>query len=196
MFSFLKDFDVVLENALNSLGIFGPILGCFLILVESIMPVLPLAVFITLNFYAFGHLFGFILSYVLTVIGCNIAFILSEKILKNRMDYLVKRYDKNKIVGWIDKFSNIKFNHLVLLMAFPFTPACLVNYISGATQMEHKKFFLASIIGKPFMVYFWGYIGVTLIESLKHPILLLKIGIIMVVAYIISTVVNKKIGLD
>ncbi len=196
MFSFLKDFDVVLENALNSLGIFGPILGCFLILVESIMPVLPLAVFITLNFYAFGHLFGFILSYVLTVIGCNIAFILSEKILKNRMDYLVKKYDKNKIVGWIDKFSNIKFNHLVLLMAFPFTPAFLVNYISGATQMEHKKFFLASIIGKPFMVYFWGYIGVTLIESLKHPILLLKIGIIMVVAYIISAIVNKKIGLD
>lgn len=196
MLDFLKNLDVILENALNSLGVFGPILGCFLILVESIMPVLPLALFITLNFYAFGHFFGFIISYALTVIGCNLAFILSRKILKNRMDYLIKKYDKNKILKWIDKFSNIKFTNLVLLMAFPFTPAFVVNYISGITQMDQKKFLLASIIGKPFMVYFWGYIGVTLIESLKEPILFLKVLIIMAIAYIVSTIVNKKVGLD
>ena len=196
MLDFLKEFDIILENALNSLGVFGPILGCFLILVESIMPVLPLALFITLNFYAFGHFFGFIISYILTVIGCNLAFILSRKVLTGRLNYLTKKYDKNKILKWIDKFSNIRFNHLVLLMAFPFTPAFIVNFISGSTKMEHKKFFLASVIGKPFMVYFWGYIGVTLIQSLKEPILMLKVVIIMIVAYVISTIINKKFGLD
>ena len=196
MGSFFKDIDIVLENALTSLGLFGPILGCLLILLESIMPILPLALFITLNFYAFGHLLGFIISYVLTVIGCNLAFVLSRKILKNRMDYLTKKYDRNKMLNLIDRFSNIKFNHLVLLMAFPFTPACIINVVSGSTNMEHKKFLIASIVGKPFMVYFWGYIGVTLIESLKQPILLLKVGIIMAVAYVISVIVNKKFGLD
>ena len=97
MLDFLKNLDTILENALNSLGLFGPILGCFLILVESILPVLPLSVFITLNFYAFGHFYGFVISYVLTVIGCNLAFILSRKILNNRMSYLTKKYNKNKL---------------------------------------------------------------------------------------------------
>lgn len=196
MGSIFKNIDTIIENTLTSLGLFGPILGCFLILVESILPVLPLSVFITLNFYAFGHFYGFVISYVLTVIGCNLAFILSRKVLNNRMSYLTKKYNKNKLLGLIDKFSTIKFNHLVMLMAFPFTPAFVVNIVSGSTKMEHKKFLLASIIGKPFMVYFWGYIGVTLIQSLKEPILLLKVVVIMLIAYIISTFINKKFGLD
>lgn len=196
MHEILSNIDVFINNLLSSLGIYGPILGCVLILVESILPVLPLSAFITLNFYAFGHLYGFIISYILTVIGCNLSFFLSRKILKNKMNYLMKKYDKNKILKLLSKFSNIKFKHLTLILAFPFTPAFMINILGGSSKMEYKKFLLSSIVGKPFMVYFWGYIGVTLLESLKHPILLIKVVVLMLVAYIISVIVNKKFGLD
>lgn len=192
----LSNLDTIISSLLASLGMYGPILGCILILVESIVPILPLSVFITLNFLAFGTLFGFFISYILTVIGCNFAFYLSNRILSNRMTYLIKRYDKNKVVSLINKFNDIKFSNLVLLMAFPFTPAFMINILSGVSDMEYNKFLFASIVGKPFMVFFWGYIGVTLIQSLTHPIYLIEIVLIMIAAYVISKIVSKKFGLE
>lgn len=192
----LNNLDSIISSFLTGLGLYGPILGCILILIESMIPVLPLSVFITLNFYAFGNIYGFFLSYILTVIGCNLAFYLSRRVLKGRTSYLIKKYDNNKILKLIDNFSTIKFKNLVLLMAFPFTPAFLINILSGSSKMEHNKFLYASIVGKPFMVYFWGYIGVTLIQSLTHPKYLIEIVIIMAAAYVVSIILNKKFDLD
>ena len=192
----MANLDTIITSLIDSLGMYGPLLGSFLILVESILPILPLSVFITLNFYAFGNLLGFLISYILTVMGCNIAFYISRKLLINKMDKIYKRYGKNKIVKLVKNFSNFKFKNLVLLMAFPFTPAFLVNIMSGISDMDHNKFLIASIVGKPFMVYFWGYIGVTLLQSLTHPEYLIKIAIMLVVAYILSYIINKKLDID
>ena len=62
--------------------------------------------------------------------------------------------------------------------------------------MNKKKFVTSIIIGKFFMVYFWGFVGTSLIESLKDPSILIKIGIALVVAYVISKIVNKKFRLE
>ena len=196
MSEILTNLDTMVSSLLNSLGIFGPVLGSLLIIVESMVPILPLSLFITLNFLTFGSFIGFITSYILTVIGCNLAFYLCKRVLSNRIEYLTKKYDKNKLLKLTNKFANIKFINLVMLMAFPFTPAFMVNILSGVSGMEHKKFLIASICGKPFMVFFWGYIGVTLVQSLTEPINFIKVLVLMVLAYIISKIINKKIGLD
>ncbi len=192
----LLHIDEFINTILASLGAYGPILGCLLILVESVVPILPLSVFITLNFISFGHIVGFIVSYILTVAGCSLAFYISRRVLTKRFDYLTKRFEKNRALKFVRQFSNIKLKHLVLVLAFPFTPAFLVNIFSGVSNMEYKKFLTAALIAKPFMVYFWGYVGVTLIDSLTHPIYLLKVLIIMTIAYVLSSIVNKKLDLD
>lgn len=192
----LSNLDTFLTSLLNSLGLYGPILGSILILIESMIPILPLSVFITLNFYAFGSAFGFFVSYILTVVGCNLAFYLSRTVFKNRVRYLFKKFNRNKVVKLIAKFSDIKFKNLVLLIAFPFSPAFLINILCGASEMEYNKFLIASLIGKPFMVFFWGYIGVTIIDSLTHPYYLIEVIIILTAAYIVSTIINKKFELD
>ena len=66
----LKNIDIWLTNFLMSIGIWGYVLSCFLILIESIIPVLPLSVFITLLFYKFGPFIGFIISYIFTIFLC------------------------------------------------------------------------------------------------------------------------------
>ncbi len=63
-----------IDMVIASLGVYGPILGCLLIIVESIVPILPLCVFITMNFIAFGNILGFIVSWIFTLIGCNLSF--------------------------------------------------------------------------------------------------------------------------
>lgn len=192
----LANLDILINNILLSLGAYGPILGCLLILVESILPVLPLSVFITLNFMSFGHIIGFIISFILTVIGCNLAFFLARKSMKGRFKYLTRKFDKNKLLKMVSKFSHIKLSTLVMLLAFPFTPAFLINICSGISDMEHRKFLLATLIGKPFMVYFWGYLGVTLIDSLTHPQYLLRVILLVLGAYVASKIINKKLEIE
>ena len=193
---FFSNIDELLNNYLVSLGIYGPLFGCFLILVESIFPVLPLCVFITLNFYVFGNIFGFMLSYILTVIGCNIAFYISRNYINIKIDILYKKYGKTRSSKLIKKFSKMKLSSLSIIMAFPFTPAFLINILCGISKMEYEKFLFASLIGKLFMVYFWGYIGTSLIDSLKSPESIVKIIILLLLAFIISKIINRKYEIE
>lgn len=188
--------DVFINSVIESLGVYGPILGCILILVESILPVLPLSVFITLNFMSFGQPLGFLISYILTVAGCNLAFFLSRKSLTGRFKFLLRKFERNRALKTVKNFSAIKLSSLVALLAFPFTPAFLINIFSGVSGMDHKKFLLATLIAKPFMVYFWGYLGVTFIDSLTHPEYLVKVIVMVVIAYVASKVVSKKLDID
>ena len=71
--------DTFVNNMIQNLGAWGPIAGCLFIVIESIIPILPLFVFITLNFLAFGNVLGFIISWVFTCVGCSISFFLFRK---------------------------------------------------------------------------------------------------------------------
>ncbi len=183
-----------IDLILNGLGVFGPLLGCALICLESILPFLPLSAFITLNFLAFGNILGFIISWVFTVIGCMLSFTLFRKKVKRWFDK--KRNQKEKLDKIMKALEKINFSQLVIILAIPFTPAFLVNIAAGLTKMSYKRYLFALILGKIFLVYFWGYIGVTLIESFRNPIVFLRVGVLLLIAYIISKIVNQKFKLD
>lgn len=192
----LNNLDTIITNILNSLGAVGPLLGCFLIIIESMVPILPLSVFITLNFYAFGQILGFIISYLFTILGCYISYSLVKHNLKGPFDRYLDSKEHKQLNKLKKIFNTIKLENLVLLIALPFTPAFMINIAAGLSEMSKKKYLTALAIGKIFLVYFWGYVGVTLIDSIKHPIYLLKILVLMLIAYILSKLINKKTGVE
>lgn len=184
--------DTFIDTTLQGMGIWGPIVGCFFITIESMVPILPLFVFITLNFLAFGNILGFIISWIFTCIGCSISFFLFRSKFQT---WWYKRLKKKGLISesTMRKITSLKFEQLTTIIAIPFTPAFLVNIAAGLSKMSYKKFLCALMIGKTFLVYFWGFVGVSLIESIKHPIYLLKIVILMLIAYLLSKVINKKL---
>ena len=101
-----------------------------------------------------------------------------------------------KIEKSIDKFSTITFTELVLLITLPFTPSFFVNMLCGLSDVSFEKFFLSLIIGKVFIVVFWGYIGKSLIFSLTDINSLIYIIIALLIAYIISKLVNYKMNIE
>lgn len=187
--------DTFIDTTLQGLGIWGPIVGCFFILIESMVPILPLFVFITLNFLAFGNVLGFIISWIFTCIGCSISFFLFRKKVQT---WLFKRLKKEGVISerTIDMITNLKFEQLATIIAIPFTPAFLINIAAGLSKMSYKKYLGALLIGKVFLVYFWGFIGVTLIESIKNPIYLIRVGILLLLAYIISRIISRKFKIE
>ncbi len=183
-----------IDLILNSLGVYGPILGCFLICIESILPFLPLSAFITLNFLAFGQILGFIISWIFAILGSMLSFTLFRKKVKNWFDK--KRKDKKRLDNIMKTLEKLDFSQLVLIIAIPFTPAFLVNIAAAFTSMSYKRYLFALIIGKIFLVYFWGYIGVSIIQSLTNPIIIFRVLCFLAIAYLISYIVNKKFKLD
>jgi uncharacterized membrane protein YdjX (TVP38/TMEM64 family) len=173
---------------------YGPIIACLLIFFESIIPVLPLCVFITILFLSYGFLWGYIISYLLTCLGCFFSFYLCRKYFRNYFNKRIRKIEK------LDKFmkiiDNISLSNLSLLIALPFTPAFLVNVAASISDMKFKKFAISIIIGKLFMVAFWGFIGTSLIESLKNPKIMILIVLMMIIVYLISKIVNKKLKIE
>lgn len=171
----------------------GPAFGVFLIVLESMIPILPLAAFIALNMLAFGTGLGFILSWLATSLGCVIAYYIFRK------GYSDKLYKRLKIGGKTHAFLNavkrLSFPNLVLLIALPFTPAFAVNIACGLSKMHFKKFLLAILIGKPFMVYFWGYIGTSFLDSITDIHVIIKVGAMLAVAYAASRIIQLKFNI-
>lgn len=186
--------DTFIETTLQGMGIWGPIVGCFFITIESMVPILPLFVFITLNFLAFGNIVGFIISWFFTCIGCSISFFFFRSKFQT---WWYKRLKRKGLISaeTMNKITSLKFEQLATIIAVPFTPAFLVNIACGLSKMTYKKFIGALMIGKAFLVYFWGFVGVSLVESLKHPEYLIKVLILMVLAYLISKIISKKFNI-
>lgn len=183
--------DIFVQNSISTLSFLGPIAGIILIMIESILPVLPLSVFITLNIITFGNTLGFLMSLIATITGCSFSFFLFRYFRDKLYKYLGKK-KQDSIQSWLKNLSKIPFTSLAIIMAIPFTPAFFVNIAAGLSKMSYKKFFASLVLGKTVMVYFWGYIGTSLLDSLTDVTVLIKIIVLLLVTYIISKKVEKK----
>lgn len=185
--------DTFVQNCINMMSNLGIFAGIILILLESIIPALPLSVFITLNMMTYGNLFGFLISWIATITGCSISFFLFRSTFRDKLYRFIKKKEKKELSKWLQNLSKISFSSLVLIIAIPFTPAFLVNIAAGLSKMKYRKFLLAIIIGKLGMVYFWGYVGTTLLESITNIVIVIRIAVILLVAYILSKIVEKQL---
>lgn len=185
--------ETIKDFALNNNIILSLFIGFFLIILESIIPILPLAVFIALNLIIFGNITGFILSWIATIIGCTISFYIFRKGLSKK---IYKHIDNTRVMKLINIIDDISFSKLVIIMAIPFTPAFAINIGAGLSKMKYKKFLLAAIIAKLSTVYFWGFVGTTLFESMTDITVIIKLMVILLIAFILSKIVINKFDVD
>ena len=196
MLGSLNEISNFLQDFLTSIGIWGGLLGILLIIVESILPCLPLCVFITLVFLTFGNTIGFFICWIATVIGCLLSFTICKKLNEWMHKHIKKSKYSKKVDDMMMYLGNLSVSSLAMLVAIPFTPAFVVNIAAGLSDISYKKYLVSMIIGKAFMVYFWGYLGVNLIECFTQPIYLVKIIIMVLLAYVLGKLVNKYVTVD
>lgn len=186
----VNDIVAYLTTLLQNTGV---LFGVLLVILESIIPALPLGVFIALNINAFGLVVGIVISWLSTCFGCYLAYsfyrFLSKNILKNLLT-------NKKLEKVIKKMKTIEFSNLVVLIALPFTPAFLINIACGIINMSKKKFIAAILTGKIFMVIFWGCIGKSLLESITDIKTIIIVSIFIIVAYMVSKIVSKRMKIE
>lgn len=186
--------DSLVQLITSCLQQFGVVFGVLLIVFESIIPALPLGVFIAFNMIAFGGVLGFIISWLSTCVGCVLSYLFFSKVFSK---HLIKSASKReKLDKVMKKVKSIDFSKLVLIVALPFTPAFLVNIACGLTRVSYKKFLTSILIGKLSIVYFWGFVGKSLLESITDIKTVMILIILLLSSYVLSKIVNKKIGIE
>ena len=186
-----------IKNIVKNSNIFLSVsMGMGIIILESIIPPLPLAVFIALNMIVFGKILGFIISLVATIIGSSLSFYIFRT-LSHKLHNKMNKYEKTKKISHlIHRMGEISFTKLVIILAIPFTPAFSINIGAALSKMPYKKYFLALVISKIFMVYFWGFVGTTFFESVSDITVIFKLVLLMLIAFIISKIVIKKFDVE
>lgn len=174
----------------------GLIFGFLLVLLESIIPILPLGVFVTLNITSFGFLVGIFISWFATCLGCFLSYLIFYYLSNNIIYKLFTPKFRKKLQKSSIKFKNIPLSNLVVIIALPFTPAFLINIAGGLSGISIKKFGLALLIGKIFMIFFWGYVGKSLIDSVTDIKTIMIITMLILLAYFISRFVSKKVDIE
>lgn len=189
-----NSFYTFIMSTIDSLGVYGPLLGCLFIILESIIPPLPLFVFITINFVAFGGVIGFIISWLCTCIGCVLSYWLVKKMFGN---WVVKKIkDVELLSKCMNYVENLSLTQVIVILSIPFTPAFMVNIAAGLCNMNFKKFLISILVGKIFLVYFWGVVGTGLLESLHNPSSIITVIVMVVIAYLISIIIKKVFKID
>lgn len=87
--------------------------------------------------------------------------------------------------------ENMSLTKITVILAIPFTPAFMMNIAAGLVNMNFKKFFIAILVSKIFLVYFWGFVGTSLVESFQNPSSLITVVVMMLLAYGMSLIIKK-----
>ena len=190
IFNLIEKLIEFIQNA----GPWGVVFSCGLMSIESIVPMIPLVALITINILILGKVVGFFVSWFFTILGCILSYMIFKYGFGKKFDILTE--DKETINKYKKVIRNISFPTLCLIIAMPLTPAFVVNIVAGLLKIDFKKYVVALMIGKLSMVYFLGFFGISFVESIKNPILLVKVIVIMVLIYGACYVINRFLKLN
>ena len=174
----------------------GLLAGFLIVLLECFIPALPLSVFVALNVNAFGFIIGVVISWSATCLGSFLCYLLFYQLEDKVLEKIFNKKISLKIRSKIAIFKNIPFSLLVLIITLPFTPSSFINILSGIAKMPREKFIFSLLIGKLFMIFFWGYVGLKILSDITDIRSIIFIGIGLIISYIISKIISKKTGIE
>ncbi len=159
-------------------GVFGPVYGIAVTMIESFFPPLPLALFVTLNVMMFGPVWGTIYSWIGTCLGSIMVYLLLKKYGRNKFFILEEKY---QLIGKASHWGREKGGMAIFaLLCFPFTPSIAVAVLAAITGIRKRTYFIALIFGKMVMIMILSVIGYNVYAAIKYPLRL--IGVLLIIA--------------
>jgi uncharacterized membrane protein YdjX (TVP38/TMEM64 family) len=148
--------QAALSDYLSQFGPIGPVVLFVLLISQVFIAVIPGHALMVSAGYIYG-LVGFVVVVSSTVIGSQIAFLLSRRYGR---DLIFKLARPDIIKHW----EKIAQNQGVLFFFFgfvlPIFPSDLMCYVAGLATISPKRFFIANLLGRTCCATFITFIGV------------------------------------
>ncbi|MGV3489377.1 MAG: TVP38/TMEM64 family protein [Tuberibacillus sp.] len=181
-----------IENLLEGYRGFGPFLGILLPALEAFLPFLPLIVFVLANAAAYGFVLGFLFSWIGTVLGSLVVFLIVRWIVNKRLKQTLQKNKKiQSMLMWIDRHG---FGLVFFVLSIPFTPSSLINVVSGLSNISPRSFFLAVMLGKMVMIGIITLIGTDWQNIVADPKRIIPILVGILVFWLIGRFIEKKLN--
>lgn len=186
------------ELLIEKYKLIGPWFSVLLTLLESFLPFIPLFAIVVANAGAYGLFWGFILSWLATVAGSYLFFLMIRKFGKYRLFKKLKEQKQvKKLIHWVDVRG---FTPLFVLLCLPFTPVFVVNSVAGLSNLKKKYYFLTLLISKPVMIFFISYLGSDLRAIMSSPMKIIISCLIILAIWLIGKWIehslNKRVERD
>nr|WP_255731270.1 TVP38/TMEM64 family protein [Solibacillus sp. MA9] len=167
----------------------GPWFSVFLTSVEAFLPFLPLFVIVVANAGAYGLFWGFMLSWLATVVGSYLFFLMIRYFGNHRLLQKLKGQKQVKqLIHWVDVRG---FTPLFVLLCLPFTPIVVVNTVAGLSHLKKKYYFLTLLISKPVMIFLISYLGSDLRAILSSPMKIVVSCLIIAVIWALGKWIER-----
>lgn len=162
--------EEVMKQYLGYFGKSASIAFILIQLVQVVVPIIPGAITIPIGIMIFGHLNGFLLNFIGIMIGSVINYYLARKYGRPFVRSIISEKQYQKYIGKIE--NNKTFNQFFTAsMFFPVSPADLLCYLAGLSNMSFKHFFVSLFAGKPFTLLSYSY-GLLFVLNLAEKLMI------------------------
>lgn len=190
----MNDFFTVenIENLAAHYRTLGPLIGILLPFVEAFLPFLPLVVIVVANASSYGLWIGFLLSWIGTVLGSYVVFLLTRKFGKHpRLKRFIGKEKVQKLIKWVDMRG---LSPLFILLCFPFTPSVIVNIVAGLSNIKKKYYLIVIMAGKFIMIASMSVLGYDLKALITDPVKLILTGVGILLLWIVGKGIEKHLN--
>ena len=150
---------------INGLGVWGPSVFMLIQVAQTVIPVMPGAITIPIWMLAFGPLWGMIYNLLPIYLGSFINFWISRLYGKPTVRAILGEKSFNSMINLFEK-RHIGERLFTFLMFIPFSPADILCYGAGLTNMKPRYFNYSLLFGKPVSLAFYAFGTTYLLEWL------------------------------
>ena len=154
--------------------------------IQNIFTVIPLILVLTVNYTLFGFLYGFLWSWISSIIGAAFMFFGSRYFFQG---WVAKKINPE----WLTKIEHNTFTFVFQARIMPFVPTSLINILGGVSPIKFKPFILGTILGN--FIYFLLLISIPagiLHTNMNDSIVIFVIFLAIVVYFILKKLFKRK----
>ena len=173
----------------------GMVVGFIITFLEAFLPFLPLVLFIVVNVTAYGVLWGFIISWLGTLVGSYAVFLVVRKFGRAR---IIRKWVQTRQVQRLIRVVNMAgISPLLVLLCFPFTPGILVNIVAGLSHIKKQYYFITLFVSKFAMIFLLTFIVQDVTQLIRSPIKLIIVSIVLFLLWgfgkLFERALNKRV---
>lgn len=162
----------------------GFIVGFLLVFIEAFLPFLPLVVIVILNINSYGIIIGFLVSYIASVAGSYLVFLIVRNLFRQPAQKYIEKHDKlNRMLKFIDERG---FTFLFILLSLPFTPSSIVNVITALSNIRRHVYLYILLASKFIMILSMTLVGYDITSFFDSPLKLILSLVFLVLLYLLS----------
>ena len=172
----------------------GPIAPIFLVVLESLLPFMPLMLIIALNTGIYGVFYGYLYSFIGSVVGSLIVFFFF-RFFKNKkfIAYFVQGKRVSKILHWVLMQHPV---FVTSIIASPLTPSSFINISFGLSGYSKRLYTMSLIVGKAILMTYLVWLGNSINSIQDQPHLILVSLAIFALVYYLSHRFGHLTGIE